>query len=50
LGWIHGPMFLRQLIILEGFDLGKMGHHTAEYLHTWIGSSKPAFKDGRFNP
>jgi len=32
--WTQGPVFLQQLSILEGFDLGKMGHNTAEYLHT----------------
>ena len=43
--WTQGPVFLQQLSILEGFDLGKMGHNTAEYLHTWIETSKLAFAD-----
>ena len=43
--WTQGPVFLQQLGILEGFDLNKMGHNTAEYLHTWIETSKLAFAD-----
>ena len=43
--WTQGPVFLQQLSILEGFDLGKMGHNTVEYLHTWIETSKLAFAD-----
>ena len=43
--WTQGPVFLQQLSILEGFDLGRMGHNTAEYLHTWIETAKLAFAD-----
>jgi gamma-glutamyltranspeptidase/glutathione hydrolase len=43
--WTQGPVFLQQLAILEGFDLGAMGHNSAEYLHTWIESAKLAFAD-----
>ncbi len=43
--WTQGPVFLQQLSILEGFDLGKMGHNSSEYLHTWIETSKLAFAD-----
>ena len=43
--WTQGPVFLQQLGILEGFDLKKMGHNTAEYLHTWIETAKLAFAD-----
>ena len=43
--WTQGPVFLQQLSMLEGYDLGKMGHNTAEYLHTWIEISKLAFAD-----
>ena len=43
--WTQGPVFLQQLAILEGFDLKKMGHNSAEYLHTWLESAKLAFAD-----
>ena len=38
-------MFLQQLNVLEGFDLEKMGHNSAQYLHTWIENAKLAFAD-----
>ena len=43
--WTQGPVFLQQLAILEGYDLKKQGHNSAEYLHTWIESAKLAFAD-----
>jgi gamma-glutamyltranspeptidase/glutathione hydrolase len=43
--WTQGPVFLQQLAILEGFDLHRLGHNTAGYLHTWIESAKLAFAD-----
>ena len=43
--WTQGPVFLQQLSILEGFNLGEMGHNSADYLHTWIETSKLAFAD-----
>ena len=43
--WTQGPVFLQHLAILEGIDLKKMGHNSAEYLHTWIESAKLAFAD-----
>ena len=43
--WTQGPVFLQQLGILEGFDIGKMGHNSPEYLHTWIETAKLAFAD-----
>ena len=43
--WTQGPVFLQQLAILEGYDLKRMGHNSAEYLHTWIESAKLAFAD-----
>ena len=33
--WTQGPVFLQQLAILEGFDLGQLGHNTADYLHSF---------------
>jgi len=43
--WTQGPVFLQILGILEGFDLKKLGHNSAEYLHTLIESAKLAFAD-----
>ena len=43
--WTQGPVFLQQLAILEGFDLGAMGHNSPDYLHTWIECAKLAFAD-----
>ena len=38
-------MFLQHLKILEGYDLGRMGHNSADYIHTVIESAKLAFAD-----
>jgi gamma-glutamyltranspeptidase / glutathione hydrolase len=43
--WSQGPVFLQQLALLEGFDLGSMGHNSAAYLHTLIEAAKLAFAD-----
>ena len=43
--WTQGPVFLQHLSILEGFDLQKLGHNSADYLHIWIESAKLAFAD-----
>jgi gamma-glutamyltranspeptidase/glutathione hydrolase len=43
--WSQGPVFLQQLALLEGFDLGAMGHNSGAYLHTLIESAKLAFAD-----
>jgi gamma-glutamyltranspeptidase/glutathione hydrolase len=43
--WTQGPVFLQQLRLLDGFDLPKMGHNTATYIHTVIEASKLAFAD-----
>jgi gamma-glutamyltranspeptidase/glutathione hydrolase len=43
--WTQGPVFLQQLTLLEGFDLRRMGHNSAEYLHTWVECAKLAFAD-----
>jgi len=43
--WTQGPVFLQQLRLLEGFDLPRMGHNSADYIHTVIESSKLAFAD-----
>ncbi|MFQ6027033.1 MAG: gamma-glutamyltransferase family protein [Dehalococcoidia bacterium] len=43
--WTQGPVFLQQLGILEGLDLPKLGHNSADYLHALIESAKLAFAD-----
>ncbi|MCL6518484.1 MAG: gamma-glutamyltransferase family protein [Armatimonadetes bacterium] len=43
--WSQGPVFLQQLNLLEGFDLRKMGHNSADYIHTIIECAKLAFAD-----
>ena len=43
--WTQGPVFLQHLKILEGYELGKMGHNSADYIHTVIESAKLAFAD-----
>ena len=43
--WTQGPVFLQQLTLLEGYDLGSMGHNSAEYIHTLVEASKLAFAD-----
>ncbi len=43
--WTQGPVFLQQLRLLEGFDLAKMGHNTASYIHTVTEAAKLAFAD-----
>lgn len=43
--WTQGPVFLQQLKLLEGFDLAKMGHNTASYVHTVVECAKLAFAD-----
>ncbi|MEE8442642.1 MAG: gamma-glutamyltransferase family protein [Dehalococcoidia bacterium] len=43
--WTQGPTILQMLTILEQFDLVKMGHNSADYLHTWVEAAKLAFAD-----
>ena len=43
--WTQGPVFLQQLGILQGYDLKKMEHNSADYLHTYIEVAKLAFAD-----
>jgi gamma-glutamyltranspeptidase/glutathione hydrolase len=43
--WSQGPVFLQQLRLLEGYDLGKLGHNSADYIHTVIEAAKLAFAD-----
>jgi gamma-glutamyltranspeptidase/glutathione hydrolase len=43
--WTQGPVFLQQLRLLEAFELAKMGHNSATYIHTVVEASKLAFAD-----
>ncbi|MGZ4333786.1 MAG: gamma-glutamyltransferase family protein [Gaiellaceae bacterium] len=43
--WSQAPVFLQQLLLLEGFDLTAMGHASAEYVHTVTECAKLAFAD-----
>ncbi|MFD0732589.1 gamma-glutamyltransferase family protein [Planotetraspora mira] len=43
--WGQGPVFLQQLALLSGFDLGGMGHLSPDYVHTVIECAKLAFAD-----
>ncbi|HVS39518.1 MAG TPA: gamma-glutamyltransferase, partial [Gemmataceae bacterium] len=43
--WTQGPVFLQQLRLLEGYDLQKLGHNSASYIHTVVEASKLAFAD-----
>lgn len=43
--WTQGPVFLQQLKLLEGFDLAKMGHNSAAYVHHVVEAAKLAFAD-----
>lgn len=41
----QGMTALQMLNIMEGFDVGKLGHNTAEYLHLLVEAKKLAFVD-----
>jgi gamma-glutamyltranspeptidase/glutathione hydrolase len=43
--WSQAPVFLQQLRLLEGFDLGGMDHASAEWVHTITECAKLAFAD-----
>lgn len=43
----HGLIALLALNIVEGFELAKLKHNSAEYLHTLIEAMKLAFADGK---
>jgi gamma-glutamyltranspeptidase/glutathione hydrolase len=43
--WGQGPVFLQQLALLSGFDLGAMGPGTADFIHTVTEAGKLAFAD-----
>lgn len=43
--WSQGPVFLQQLRLLEGRDLGAMQFLTADHIHSVVESAKLAFAD-----
>jgi gamma-glutamyltranspeptidase/glutathione hydrolase len=43
--WGQGPVFLQQLRLLEGFDLGALTPDSADALHLWLETAKLAFAD-----
>jgi gamma-glutamyltranspeptidase/glutathione hydrolase len=43
--WSQAPVFLQQLRLLEGFDLGAMPQASAEWVHTITECAKLAFAD-----
>lgn len=43
--WSQGPVFLQQLRLLDGTDLGRLKHNSPDYLHLLTESAKLAFAD-----
>jgi len=43
--WSQGPVFLQQLRLLEGYDLPRLAHNTADYIHILTEAAKLAFAD-----
>ncbi len=43
--WGQGPVFLQQLALLDGFDVGAMDPNGADFVHTVVECSKLAFAD-----
>jgi gamma-glutamyltranspeptidase / glutathione hydrolase len=43
--WSQGPVFLQQLALLGGFDLGSLEHNGPDYIHTLVECAKLAFAD-----
>ena len=43
--WGQGPVFLQQLALLDGFDLGSLDRAGAELVHTVVECAKLAFAD-----
>jgi len=43
--WSQGPVFLQQLALLEGFDLGAMDPAGPDFIHTVVECAKLAFAD-----
>ena len=43
--WSQAPVFLQQLLLLDGFDLSALDPGGADALHLWIETAKLAFAD-----
>ena len=43
--WCQGPVLLQMLKLLEGLDVGDLGHNTLAYSHTLVEAMKLAFAD-----
>jgi gamma-glutamyltranspeptidase/glutathione hydrolase len=43
--WNQGPALLQSLSILKNFDLGGLGHNSADYIHLILEAMKLAFAD-----
>ena len=43
--WSQGPVFLQQLALLEGDDLGRLSHNSPMYVHLVAEAAKLAFAD-----
>jgi len=43
--WSQGPVFLQQLRLLEGYNLHRIGHNSADYIHLITEASKLSFAD-----
>jgi gamma-glutamyltranspeptidase/glutathione hydrolase len=43
--WSQGPVFLQQLALLAGDELGRLGHNSPAYIHRVVEAAKLAFAD-----
>ncbi|MDH3700497.1 MAG: gamma-glutamyltransferase family protein [Alphaproteobacteria bacterium] len=43
--WCQGPSLLQMMALVEGYDLKKMGHNSADYIHTVSEAIKLVFAD-----
>jgi gamma-glutamyltranspeptidase / glutathione hydrolase len=43
--WGQGPVFLQQLALLSGYDVGRMGFLSPDHVHTVVECAKLAFAD-----
>jgi gamma-glutamyltranspeptidase/glutathione hydrolase len=43
--WCQGPVLLQTLGVLDGIDLGAMGHNSPAYIHTLVEALKLSFSD-----
>src|SRR5262249_45606541 len=43
--WCQGPALLQMLNLLDGIDLGRLGHNSPRYLHRLLETVKLAFAD-----